>query len=105
MPISPLYVGERHKPLSVTWVDDSNVALDLTGATLSVRFGGVGTSASFAGTGVFSVTSPTGGLFTYTMSADDVATAGTWQLQFLATYADTTKTYSDPMPLEILPNL
>jgi hypothetical protein len=34
-----------------------------------------------------------------------VGTAGTWQLQFVATYVDTSKTYSDPVPLEILPDL
>lgn len=102
MAASPLFVGETHKPLSVTWLDDLNTALNLSTATLSVRFGGVGSSASFTGTGTFNVTNAASGLFTYTFSAADVAAAGTWQLQFLATYSDTTKQFSDPVPLEIL---
>lgn len=105
MPLSPLYVGETHRPLSVTWLDDSNVALDLTGATLSVRFAGQGGSLSFAGTGTFNVTSASTGQFTYTLAGTDVATPGTWQLQFTATYVDSTKEMSDPVPLEVLPTL
>lgn len=105
MSFSPLYVGETHKPLSVTWLDDSNTALNLTGATLSVRFSGVGTSTSFAGGGSFSITSSVGGQFTYTFVSADVAAPGTWQLQFLATYGDGSKQYSDPLPLEVLADL
>lgn len=101
MAIGPLYVGQTHKPLSVTWLDDSNVALNLTTAALSVRFGGIGSSTSFLGTGTFNVTSNVLGTFTYTFSALDVAKAGNWQLQFIATYGDGTQQFSDPVPLEI----
>ena len=105
MSASPLYVGETHKPLSVTWLDDSNNALNLTGATLTVRFGGVGSSTSFVGAGSFSITSPSAGQFTYTFAGTDVAAPGSWQLQFKATYLDTTFQLSDPFPLEILADL
>lgn len=105
MSASPLYVGETHKPLSVTWLDDSSTALNLTNATLSVRFSGVGTSTSFAGAGSFTITSAVAGQFTYTFASTDVANPGTWQLQFLATYGDGTKQFSDPFPLEVLADL
>lgn len=89
----------------MTFLDDSNTALNLTTATLSVRFGGVGTSQSFTGAGTFNITNATSGLFTYTFASTDVANPGTWQLQFLATYGDGTKQFSDPIPLEILADL
>jgi hypothetical protein len=105
MPVTPLFVGETHKPLSVTFLDDSGAALNLTGATLSVRFSGVSGSASFLGGGSFSITNAAAGLFTYTLVAGDVATPGTWQLQFKATYGDATVSFSDPIPLEVLADL
>lgn len=105
MPISPLYVGEAHRPLSVTWQDDSGAALDLTTATLTVRFSGVAGSTGFNGTGTFNITSAATGKFTYTLSATDVAVAGTWNLQFIATYGDGTKQFSDPVPLSIAVDL
>jgi hypothetical protein len=105
LPASPLYVNETHRPLSVTFLDDSNTALNLTTATLSVRFGGVGTSVSFTGAGTFNITNATAGLFTYTFAAGDVANPGSWNLQFIATYGDGTKQFSDPVPLEILADL
>jgi hypothetical protein len=86
----------------VTWLDDLNVALNLTTATLAVRFNGVSGSASFAGAGTFNITNAAAGLFTYTFAASDVAVAGTWRLQFIATYSDTTKQFSDPIDLEVL---
>jgi hypothetical protein len=89
----------------VTWIDDSNTALNLTTATLSVRFSGVGSSASFTGAGAFNITNAAGGLFTYTFASSDVSVAGTWQLQFIATYSDTTKQFSDPVPFEVLADL
>lgn len=105
MPISPLYVNQLHRPISVTWLDDSNTALNLSGATLTVRFAGVAGSQSFTGAGSFSVTNATAGQFTYTLASTDVATPGSWQLQFVATYSDTTKQFSDPIPLEVLADL
>jgi hypothetical protein len=99
---SPLYVGETHKPLTVTWSDDSGNALNLTGATLSVRF--VPNSGSaFAGTGTFSVTNAAAGQFTYTFSTSDVATAATYILQFKANYAAGNDQFSDPITIQILP--
>lgn len=105
MPATPLYVGETHRPLSVTFLDDSNTALSLLTATLSVRFGGIGTSQSFTGAGTFLITNAASGLFTYTFASTDVATPGSWQLQFIATYGDGSKQFSDPVPLEILADL
>jgi hypothetical protein len=89
----------------VTFLDDSNTALNLTTATLSVRFGGVGTSQSFTGAGTFNITNAASGSFTYTFASTDVANPGSWQLQFVATYGDSTKQFSDPVPLEILADL
>lgn len=105
MPISPLFVGETRRPISVTWQDDLGVAVDLTGATLVVRFGGVAGSTSFTGTGTFNVLSALAGTFTYTLSTADIGTPGTWRLQFTATYVDGTKLFADPIDLEVLADL
>ena len=102
MPITPLFVGDTHRPISVTWLDDLMAPVNLTGATLTVRFGGVATSATFTGTGTFSVLSAVAGTFTYTLSSADVAAPGTWRLQFVATFGDGSKVLADPIDLEVL---
>lgn len=96
-----IYAGATNDPLSVTAQLTSGAATDLTGATLSVVFSGPN---RFTGTGTFAVTSATGGLFTYTFSATDVAVAGDYELQFIATYAGKPRYYV-PIGLRILATL
>jgi hypothetical protein len=103
MGISPWTAGDTHRPISSTFVDDSGVAVDLTGATLSITFDG---PTRYVGTGTFVVLNAAAGTFTYQFSAADVALAnvGDYALQFVATFSD--GTYSlNPVPWALVPAL
>lgn len=102
MSFTPLYVGETHKLLSLTWTDDANVAVDLTSASITVRFKGMGGAATFTGAGTVNITNAAAGKFTYTFNASDVAAAGNYQLQFKANYGGSDNLFSDPLGLDIL---
>jgi hypothetical protein len=99
MAITPLYVTETHKALSVTWTDDSNTPINLTGATITARYNDG--AVSTAGTGTATIVSAVAGTFTYAFSAADVATAGKYQWQFKANYGGTDLLFSDPITIEI----
>lgn len=100
-PLIVIYVGATNDPLSVTAQLTTGAATDLTGATMSVVFSGPN---RFTGTGTFNVTNAVAGTFTYTFSSADVAVAGDYELQFIATYGGKPRLYL-PVMLRILPAL
>jgi len=71
---------------SITWRREDATAEDLSGATITgkLRDRATGTSRAIAGT--FSVTDGTAGAFRWDFAAEDVATAGTFDVQFTATF-------------------
>lgn len=71
----------------LTWVDASGVAVDLTGAILHgvIRSRATGSARVIAGT--LSVTDAMGGVFTWEYAAADVADAGLFDVQFVASYS------------------
>lgn len=83
--------GATHTGLRITFLDEGASPYDLTGATMSARIKNVSTGTASAATGSFALVTPTSGIFTYTPSSSDIATAGLYKIQFIATYADTTK--------------
>lgn len=105
MAFTPLFVGATHMILQLTWLDDQKIAIDLTNAMITMRYkGDVYSGAdglSHPGTGAAIIITALAGIFTYQPSAADLAIAGIYQWQFIATYPDTTVLKSDPVTIAI----
>jgi len=86
-----LVQGATHTALQITFLDEDGTAYDLTGATMSARIKNRGTGVAAAATGTFALVTASSGIFSYRPSAADVLTDGTYQIQFIATYGDSTK--------------
>ena len=93
--ISPWYAGQTHPTWAVTWP-----GVDLTGATVTVRFE-VGGSAA-AGTGTVTLTTPSQGQFTYKPAAADFGNAGFWSGQWKAVFGDGSILFSDPFLITVV---
>ncbi len=89
--------GSNHRPLELTWdlVDQKGAfvkVLNLTGATLSAYIKEANSTDPPAPvSGTLNVVSAVDGTFTWQFGASDIATRGTYEVQFIATFADTTK--------------
>jgi hypothetical protein len=76
----------RPSPL-ITWADEDDNPLDLTGATITARIRPMAAgSVAVASSGSFTVTDAAAGVFRWDLDADDVATVGKYRVQFTATY-------------------
>lgn len=75
----------RKRVLTLTWTDQDGIPIDLTAATLAGVIDRRGTHDYITGT--LTVTGASTGTFTWTFSARDVATAGSFLVQFYARYA------------------
>jgi hypothetical protein len=87
MPLQSAIEGAQHTGQAITWLRSDDTPHDLTGATLT------GTIRDTDGTeraidGLLTITSPTGGQFTWAYGTNDVAAAGHYEVQFKATYGD-----------------
>jgi hypothetical protein len=90
MALADAVQGARHVAQQITWVDSSGDAVDLTGATVTGKIrNGAGVVRDIDGT--LTVTDDSGGVFTWAYGEDDVADDGGHEVQFIATYADTTQ--------------
>lgn len=86
--------GARRPSMALTWyVLGTTTPVDLTGATITglIRSSS-GVGAATAITGVLTVTDGAAGQFRWDFSADDVANAGAFKVQFVATFG------SNPTP-------
>src|SRR6266496_2850121 len=90
-------VGSRHTGQQVTWTRTDGTPQDLTGATLTgtIREVSSGVSRAIAGALTVSPTNPAGGIFTWGYAAADLV-AGVYEVQFIATYADTLADKTEP---------
>lgn len=93
--------GANHSAYTITWEEPDGTAWPLTGATITGKILNLDTGTSQALTGAFVLVTPASGIFSYTPSAADVATAGRFAIQFTATFSDTTKDRSVEAPLAI----
>lgn len=97
MPLANAVQNARQRAQVITWTDDDNTPIDLTGSTLygKKRKGGVESAI----TGTLALTSPSAGVFTWTYSVADLAEPGAYQVQFMAVYTSgglREKTYISP---------
>lgn len=102
MGISPWYVGQTRPIWSFTWKDDSDNPIDLTGATVTLRFReDVIPKVGYPMKGDVDVTAPLLGQFTYAPDPDDFASDGSYVVQARATYDDDTVIEADLLPLTV----
>ncbi len=94
MALAKAVKGARHSGQRITWLRDDNTPVDLTGATLAGRIKPKPTGSARNVDGTLSVVDPTTGIFQWAYGALDVGTAGTFEVQFSATFADTFKDIS-----------
>lgn len=79
----------EYPTLEITWYEyGSTTPVDLTDATITgdIRRG-IGGGDVEAITGVLTVTDEAGGVFTWAFSSADVAQAGNFEVDFIATYS------------------
>lgn len=95
MALAGVVEGATHVAQEITWNErnQSNALspVDLTGATITAKKrDSEGTIVSCDGS--FNLVDlGVNGIFTWTYGTNDVATPGEFEIQFIATYADTTK--------------
>jgi hypothetical protein len=92
MALSDGIVGARHTAQQITWKDETGTAVDLTGATITgfKRVNEDRTTVAIDGS-LDLVDLGANGVFTWAYGAVDVGTAGNFEVQFVATYGDSTK--------------
>ena len=81
--------SSRHTAQTITFARPDEATQNLTSATLSGTIKNVRTGVERAITGTFALVTAASGIFAWTYSAGDLV-AGDYQVQFVATYADTT---------------
>jgi hypothetical protein len=86
MALADAIQGARRPSQQITWIDNDNVALDLTGATIAARIKNLTTAATVESDGVFTVESAAAGVFRWDYSTADVSEAGIFEIQFIATF-------------------
>ncbi len=96
MSLSNGMVGAQHSVQQITWLKEDGSPYNLTGATITARIRDQQSGVSRASDGVFSLITPTSGIFSWAYGALDVANPGTFRVQFVASYSDSKndKTYT-----------
>jgi len=87
---SPWVIGQTHPVWQLPWTDTDGAAVDLTGATLTATIKAEGASASAPTKNTPTVFTANPGVVRYVVNATEVSAPGTYLVQFIATYADTT---------------
>ena len=102
MGISPWCVGQTRPTWAFTWLDDSKNAINLTGATVVLRFCPAATlSEGYTPTGVVTITNAAAGQFTYAPAVGDFAAAGNYDVQAKATFGDGTVIECDLLQITV----
>ena len=86
MALAAAVQGARRPSQTITWTDENGTALDLSGATITARIRNTTANTTVASDGAFTVVTAACGIFRWDYSAADVATAGSYEVQFTATY-------------------
>ena len=89
MALSNAVQGARHTAQRIVWADGDGDPLNLTGATITARLLDLATGTARAVTGALEVLDAEAGLFSWVYGVEDVATAGAFNVQFVATFGAT----------------
>src|SRR3972149_6781507 len=85
MALPPAIQYARKRAITITWKDDDDAAINLTGAVITGIIERGSTQAAITGT--LALVTAASGIFSWTFSAADVAQAGTFFAQFRAKYS------------------
>lgn len=88
MGLAPAIAGATRPSQQITWLDGDSSPVNLTGATITGKIKNKNSGQTRDVTGTLTVTSGSGGVFTWTYDDDDVATAGIYNVQFTASYGE-----------------
>lgn len=94
MALASAVKGARHTGQQITWLRQDDTAVNLTGTTLTGRLRDRKTGVARAIDGTLTLVTPASGIFNWVYGALDVGTAGMFDVQVTATYADTLKEIS-----------
>lgn len=92
MALADAIQGAKRPSQLITWKDQDNNALNLTGATITARLRRLRSGSAVDSDGTFTVTDASNGVFRWDYSTADVANSGTYEVQFTAVYG------SNPTP-------
>ena len=90
MSLPKAVVGSNHTAILVTCRREDDSIVDITNSTITGTRKNKRTNTTTTLTGTMAIVSGTGGQFRWTYSTADVAIAGSYTVQFSATFADTT---------------
>ncbi len=86
MALAAAVQGALRPEQQITWTDADGDAVDLTGATITARIRNLLSGVTVNSTGSFTVVDAANGIFIWSYSSADVATAGQFAVQFTASY-------------------
>ena len=101
MTLSPWVIGQTHPVWALTWQDDTGNPVDLTAATITGKIAPP-SGASVALKNTPAIITANIGRFNYSVAANEVAVAGTYMVQFIATFPTTDPLYSDPISIDFV---
>lgn len=92
MTLIKLVYGTNHPTYTITWKDEANAVVDLTGATITGRLKNEATGDTYTLTGTFALVTASSGIFSYKPSSTDTTrtVSNKYSIQFTATFADST---------------
>lgn len=86
MALADAVQGARYIAQQITWTDEDGTAVDLTGATLTGRKRHTRTGETAALDGTLTLVNAEAGVFSWAYGETDVAEAGRFSVQFIATF-------------------
>ncbi len=92
MALADAVQGAKRPSQQITWTDEDGNALDLSGATITGRIRDETTGIARDIDGTLAIVTAASGIFSWDYGTQDVGTAGTFAVQFIATYG------SNPTP-------
>jgi hypothetical protein len=102
MSLAKAVEGARHTAQQITWTDEDGTAVNLTGSTITGYKKANSDGTISALDGALALVTPASGIFSWTYGATDVGTVGTYKVQFIATYGDSTKDKSLAYDWEVI---
>lgn len=95
--------GATHGSITITWTLEEDGSPDnLTGATISAAIKDDKNGVTRAATGTFALVDAENGQFSWSYSAEDVATPGCYAVQFKANFgSDFSLTFPEPWIIEV----
>ena len=100
--LGPIVQGSTRPVWTLTVIQSSNAALNITGATFSGVLYDKSTSTAIVLGGAFSISDAAGGIFVYTPVAADTAQPGLFEVEFKVTIATNPYYLRTSKPLQIL---